>query len=183
MNARLHPEKNLEAIKGSLTKFGQQKPIVIDKKNIVVAGNGTLAAAKALGWKDINAVVTELDDLNKAAFALADNRTSELAEWDSDILKESLNLLLLNDFDFSAIGLGKDDFSLQLESPHKAEESATQNGKLEAYLNADIRMIQLPIEIEKYDELVSMLKKVSEIFGVDNNSDCVYFMAKKFLNE
>jgi len=46
-NARNHPTKNLDAIKGSLAKFGQQKPIVIDKNNVVIAGNGTLEAAKA----------------------------------------------------------------------------------------------------------------------------------------
>ena len=48
-NARVHPEKNLEAIKSSLRRFGQQRPIVIDQNNIVRAGNGTLAAALALG--------------------------------------------------------------------------------------------------------------------------------------
>lgn len=45
-NSRKHPDKNLAAIKGSLSKFGQQKPIVIDKNNVVIAGNGTLQAAK-----------------------------------------------------------------------------------------------------------------------------------------
>lgn len=103
-NARKHSVKNLEAIKGSLTKFGQQKPIVINAKNIVIAGNGTLAAAKDLGWKKINAVVTELDDFMQSAFALADNRTSELAEWDEDILEQALASLKLNDFDITAIG-------------------------------------------------------------------------------
>jgi len=40
----------LEQIKASLRRFGQQKPIVVDATNVVRAGNGTLAAAKALGW-------------------------------------------------------------------------------------------------------------------------------------
>ena len=50
-NVRKHDEKNLEAIKSSLLRFGQQKPIVVDGKGIVIAGNGTLTAAKALGWE------------------------------------------------------------------------------------------------------------------------------------
>ena len=52
-NARLHDDRNLEAIKSSLERFGQQKPIVVDSTMSVVAGNGTLEAAKMLGWTKI----------------------------------------------------------------------------------------------------------------------------------
>lgn len=55
-NVRKHPEKNLATIKASLLRFGQQKPIVVDANGVVRAGNGTLAAAKALGWKEIRIV-------------------------------------------------------------------------------------------------------------------------------
>ena len=52
-NVRRHPDNNLDAIKASLKRFGQQKPIVVDSADIIRAGNGTWAAAKALGWKNI----------------------------------------------------------------------------------------------------------------------------------
>jgi len=52
-NVRKHDRRNLDAIKASLRKFGQQKPIVVDTKGIVLAGNGTLTAAKELGWSEI----------------------------------------------------------------------------------------------------------------------------------
>lgn len=83
-NARNHSRKNLDAIKGSLAKFGQQKPIVINEKNIVIAGNGTLTAARELGWEVIDCVVTTLQGYEELAFALADNRTSELGEWNNE---------------------------------------------------------------------------------------------------
>ncbi len=118
-NARLHPDKNLDAIKGSLTKFGQQKPIVINKKNIVIAGNGTLAAAKALGWKEIQCTVTELDDLNQTAFAIADNRTSELAIWDQEALQKTLADLELNGFKFEDFGFDKIDFENLFDDSNK----------------------------------------------------------------
>ncbi len=103
-NARTHDKKNLAAIKGSLSKFGQQKPIVIDKNNMVIAGNGTLTAAKSLNWNEIKCVRTELVGPEALAFALADNRTSELAEWDTDILTKSLKSLQDINFDLSSIG-------------------------------------------------------------------------------
>lgn len=103
-NARKHPTKNINAIKGSLAKFGQQKPIVVDKNNVVIAGNGTLEAAKALGWSKINMVKTSLTGTEAIAFALADNRTSEIAEWDWDILSKTLEGLKNENFDTTLIG-------------------------------------------------------------------------------
>lgn len=91
-NARKHSERNIEVIVNSLKEFGQRKPIVIDKNNIVIAGNGTLEAARILNWKEIY-VVRAPEDWNEQqviAYALADNKTAELAEWDMSILAEQL---------------------------------------------------------------------------------------------
>jgi len=81
-NVRKHNERNLETIAASLQRFGQQKPIVVDAKGIIRAGNGTYAAAKSLGWKEIGIVRTKLEGAEAIAYAIADNRTAELAEWD-----------------------------------------------------------------------------------------------------
>lgn len=81
-NIRKHDARNLAAIKTSLETFGQQIPIVIDGAGLVVAGNGRLESARALGWKTIEAVRTDLTGDAARAFAIADNRTAELAQWD-----------------------------------------------------------------------------------------------------
>ena len=104
-NARTHSPKNLKAILGSLAKFGQQKPIVVDYNNIVIAGNGTLRAALELGWTNINVVRTRLEGYAATAFALADNRTGELAEWDDSILDATLKSLMdIDDLDLDSLG-------------------------------------------------------------------------------
>lgn len=88
INARLHPEDNMQSIKASLTQYGQVKPIVVRKStNVVVAGNGTLAAAKSLGWNDIATVFVDFTDAEAAGYGVADNRTAELAKWDYEVLK------------------------------------------------------------------------------------------------
>ena len=112
-NARKHGDKNLDAIKSSLAKFGQRKPIVVQREGMIVrAGNGTLAAAKALGWKEIAAVILDDDNATAAQFAIADNRTAELAEWDNETLA-----LLLDGWDKEtqeAVGFDKDDIEAVL---------------------------------------------------------------------
>jgi DNA modification methylase len=111
-NARTHDNANLEAIAGSLTQFGQRKPIVIDQNNVVVAGNGTVTAAQSLGWKEIQAVRVPADwDADRIkAFALADNRTAELAQWDTSIL--NLQIQELTDAGFHV-----EEFGFDLLSP------------------------------------------------------------------
>ena len=99
-NARKHDDKNLKAIAESLKQFGQRKPIVV-WRNTVVAGNGTLVAAKSLGWAEIQVAVipNEWDELKVKAYALADNRTSELATWNQEVLDSQLVELEDSGFD------------------------------------------------------------------------------------
>ena len=94
-NGRLHPERNMDAIKASLRLYGQVKPIVVRKKGlVVVAGNGTLAAAKQLGWTRIAATVVDMTDVEAAGYGLADNRSAELAQWDFEVVARLDKLLL-----------------------------------------------------------------------------------------
>lgn len=103
-NARKHNSRNLEAIKSSLRRFGQQKPIVVDSKNIVRAGNGTFQAAQALGWTEIKIVHSDLPPSELTAYAIADNRTAELAEWDGQVLAK-----LMADEDLGDLGFESDE--------------------------------------------------------------------------
>ena len=106
-NARIHNKTNLEKIRHSLDKFGQQKPIVANKDNVVICGNGTLAAAKELGWDTILVVHTELEDKDQIAYALADNRTSDLADWHDETLAKQIHELSQGGVDISGLGCSK----------------------------------------------------------------------------
>lgn len=105
-NARKHSKRNLDAIRGSLDSFGQRKPVVVDYSNVIVAGNGTVEAARSLGWSTVACVRVPKNwtDVEIKAFALADNRTGELAEWNDDILAKQLMDLQEADFDIKTIG-------------------------------------------------------------------------------
>lgn len=102
-NVRTHDSKNLEAIKASLARFGQQKPIVVDAKGIIVAGNGTMMAAKMLNWSSVEIVRTDLEGAEAIAYAIADNRTAELAGWDEAALAQQLAALQIDDEELANI--------------------------------------------------------------------------------
>jgi DNA modification methylase len=101
-NVRRHPARNLDAIKASLTRFGQQRPVLVNAKGIVIAGNGTVMAAKALGWEDVAVVRTALEGSEATAYAIADNRTAELAQWDEEALAQQLAALQIDDAELAA---------------------------------------------------------------------------------
>ena len=114
-NVRLHSPRNIETIKGSLKRFGQQKPIVVDAQGVCVAGSGTLQAAKELGWESIDVVRTELKDSERIAYAIADNRAGSEAvgsEWDDAALARVLESLKVEDEELARL-TGFDDAELK----------------------------------------------------------------------
>ncbi len=93
-NARVHPEANMEAIRESLALWGQLKPLVVREENrVVMAGNGTMAAMTSLGWKRAAVSLVSMTDAEAIGYALADNRTAELAEWDLEVVARQEALL------------------------------------------------------------------------------------------
>jgi ParB-like chromosome segregation protein Spo0J len=99
-NARKHGERDLSAIAASLRACGVLKPAVARKSDRkVAAGNGSLIAARDLNhWTHYPVVFVDMTDEQFTRFAIADNRTAELSEWDSDQLR-SLMAELDVDFD------------------------------------------------------------------------------------
>jgi len=92
-----NPRKgDVEAVKRSYERFGQRKPIVALPDGTVIAGNHQFLAAKALGWDEIAVVFVDDDDQTAKAFALADNRTSDLGSYDSEALAELLADVAVN---------------------------------------------------------------------------------------
>jgi hypothetical protein len=107
-NARKHSAKNIKAIAGSLETFGQRRPLVV-WGDVVIAGNGTIEAAKSIGWTEIQItrVPEDWTQDRARAYALADNRTAELAEWDGESLLDILSGL--NDELVAAAGFTSDE--------------------------------------------------------------------------
>ena len=126
-NARLHNEPNLDAICDSLRQFGQRAPIVVQRDGMVVrAGNGRLMAAKRLGWTHIAAVVVDEPEAAAKAFALADNRSSELASWDYDQLAEQFADLSESGFDLTDLGWNDDQIMTLIGTPEETPEETPE---------------------------------------------------------
>jgi ParB-like chromosome segregation protein Spo0J len=160
-NVRKHPEKNLEALKASLQRFGQQLPILVTVDGMVLAGNGRLQAAKELGWTHIQVVRTTLEGAEATAYSIADNRTAELAGWDLDGLDLLLRDLAANGVDLEAVGFTTGDLE-NLLGPSEFVAPTTETTKEVAYSEKiTIKVTDLPSRAKIKAAVESLLERES----------------------
>jgi hypothetical protein len=124
-NRRLHGERSLQSQKDSLAFFGQEKPIVATVEGRVIAGNGVLRAAAALGWPDLAVVVWDGSDRQAREYGIADNRTGELSTFNEEALARQVGAIAAAD-PMLASGLG-----------FNASERAAQDRLLQRLLQQD----------------------------------------------
>lgn len=119
-NNKKHSEKQIQKVAKSIKEFGWQQPIVCDKQNTVIIGHCRLEAAKKLGIKKVPVLLTDnLSTSQIKALRLADNKLSDLAEWDFDNIKAELEELKLEEFDIDLTGFD----SIELDNLLKEKEN------------------------------------------------------------
>lgn len=126
-NSRKHSARNLESIATSLAMHGQLRPVVVNEAGKVLAGNGLVMVAQAAGWTHVAAVrYVGGDEVHQRAFAVQDNRTSELSEWDLPQLAATLGFLkdMGEDFDLTDMGWDQDDLDVLLQADWEPPEIA-----------------------------------------------------------
>ena len=109
-----HNDAAVPHVAASLRRFGWQQPIVAKPSGELVAGHTRLKAALEIGMDEVPVVRFEGSDLDATAFAIADNRTAEFAEWDQPALAELLDELRAEDA-LEGVGYSGDDIDALLE--------------------------------------------------------------------
>lgn len=153
----------VEATANSIREFGWQQPIVVDKDGIVIVGHTRLKAAKKLNLDQVPVTVANnLTDEQVKAYRLADNKTGELAEWESKMLNEELNEIL---------NIDMEQFGFEPEEDEEIEEEPEIEFSQE--LNEENNYIVL-----KFDNSVDW-QQVITIFDVKPVQDTNTKMVRK----
>lgn len=117
-NARKHSRAQIRAIAKSISTFGFNAPVLLDKEANIVAGHGRVEAAKLLGYTHVPSVsLHHLSDAEARAYMLADNKLTDRSAWDDANLaielKELSELALTFDVEATGFELPEIDFRLQ----------------------------------------------------------------------
>lgn len=119
-----NPRKNDAAVQyvaNSIKEFGFKVPVVIDREGVIVAGHTRLKAAKKLMLEEVPCIIADdLTDEQIKAFRLADNKVSEFASWDAELLDEEIQDI--NDIDMSEFGFDESAFDEEPDSEEEPDE-------------------------------------------------------------
>jgi DNA modification methylase len=123
-NARTHSRKQIRQIEKSIKKFGFCNPVLIDDSKQIIAGHGRVEAAKLLGIDTVPTCrLSHLNDADKRAYVLADNRLAERAGWDKELLAVELQGLIELDIDIELTGFEMAEVDLILEEAQEATDT------------------------------------------------------------
>ena len=140
-NPRVIPEAAIDAVALSIKEYGFRQPIVVDEDDVIIVGHTRLLAARKLGMTTVPVhVAVGLTKAQAKAYRLADNRSSEFASWDKDLIHDELEELRKLDFDLSKTLFGVDEISAMSDNgggqtdpdavPEPPDEAVTKPGDL-----------------------------------------------------
>jgi DNA modification methylase len=128
-NARTHSKRQVRQLADSMQAFGFNCPILVDAELNVISGHGRLLACRHLGWTVVPTISLEhLTPAQAQAFAIADNRLTEIATWDPTLLGEQLRLLseMSLDFNLELTGFEIAEIDALIEGPVKGADPADE---------------------------------------------------------
>lgn len=117
-NPRVHTARQVRQIASSIRSFGFNVPVLVDRNLKVIAGHGRILAAQQLGLTQVPVIRLEhLTEAQARAFMIADNRLTEIATWDDQVLAEQLKNLAAAelDFDLEVIGFDMGEIDLRIQ--------------------------------------------------------------------
>jgi hypothetical protein len=117
-NPRVHGQRHLKQLAKSIEAFGFNAPVLIDDDDIVIAGHGRVTAARQMKLLSVPAVrLSHLNEHQRRAYLVADNRLSELSSWNEQGLAEIMLELAEADLDFDigAVGFSVAEIDLMVD--------------------------------------------------------------------
>ena len=122
-NARAHDADQVARIAASMVEFGWTVPCLVAADGELIAGHGRILAAAEIGLNEVPVIVLgHLTEAQRQAYRLADNRLTELGEWDDALLSAELNWLQNENFDLSLTGFSDSELDRLLHYEPEDDE-------------------------------------------------------------
>ena len=126
-NAKMHGPDQVARIAASMARFGWTVPCMVGDDGELIAGHGRVLAATELGLSEVPVIrLGHLDEAERRAYRIADNKLTELGDWDEALLRDEVAGLLAEDFDLSLLGFAEDELEALLQDPDLGEDGAAE---------------------------------------------------------
>ena len=172
----------VEKVADSIKEFGWQQPIVVDEEKIILAGHTRHLVALSMGLKEVPVLIAKgLTEAQKKAYRIVDNKTSELAEWDKELLKSEFLALQELDFDLNLTGFDLDEIArmsgedlMQFDEELDEIDESLEFNDLDGANANHVKILMLYLDTDTEPKFKQMCVKIQEKHGIDNLTDAVY---------
>ena len=162
----------VDAVAQSISAFGFNVPILCDQNLTIVAGHTRWKAARKLGLQTVPVIVLEMTDAQRRAFAVADNKTGEVARWDFPKLEQVLTQLQSEKLDLRSLGF-PDAELLALLAPPKDFDWAAFDEYRESLEQSTYVLLQVKVSIARKDQVKAAIRKRAEELGISSGDPAV----------
>jgi DNA modification methylase len=127
-NSRTHTEEQVAQVAASIAEFGFVNPILTGADGIIIAGHARLAAARKLTMTEVPVIVLDhLNETQRRALVLADNKIALNAGWDAEMLAVELESLQEDGFNLDVVGFTQEELDDILREPEATREGLTDD--------------------------------------------------------
>jgi len=175
-------ELSLPKVKESISNFGFNQPILLDREYIIITGHTRYAAAKELGMTELPCIVCDELNVNQVrAYRIADNKVGQDSAWDVALLKDELKKLRIDNFPVTQTGYSDAELeNLEIELDKIKVTSAPELSSIEAPNFSDA-MVNINFTMKPQERLVVMnyLDYQKQINKLNTTAEALVYIARE----
>jgi ParB-like chromosome segregation protein Spo0J len=157
-NSRTHSDIQIGQIAASIREFGFRVPVLIDGENGIIAGHGRVLAAMKLGLDEVPTVDgSDMTDVQRKMYVIADNKIALNAGWDEDILLLEIEDLRGMGADIDLLAFDPSEIQGN-DVDYSVLEDEDVDGEVDDLAKGVKKAIQIEFDIDDYAEAQELVK-------------------------
>jgi len=164
-NPRINDEA-VDAVVKSIESFGFNVPILCDQELTIIAGHTRWKAAKKIGMKSAPVIVLEITEDQRRAFAVADNKTAELADWDYPKLQKILEELKHKKISLPSLGYSQAELQALLTKQKEFNWKVFEE-RFRSRLASTYSLVPVKVPIQRKENFNKVIKELANKYGIE----------------
>ena len=161
-NSRIHSQDQINQVAASINEWGFTNPILIDEKNMILAGHCRLLAAQKLKLDKVPVIIARgWSEEQKKAYIIADNKLSLNSSWDKELLKAEIKQLEVDNYNLDFVGFNVEELTeLFLDKEFGTTDAFDEWQDMPEYDNEDMNYYRsFKIHFNNQEDLDEFIEK------------------------
>lgn len=157
-NSRTHSDAQINQIASSIREFGFRVPVLVTKDNTIIAGHGRVLAALKLGMDEVPTIDgSDMDDIQRRMYVIADNKIALNAGWDEEVLMLEIEDLRSLGADIELLAFDPSEIK-RADIDYSVLDDHNIDDQIDDMAKGVRKAIQIEFEVDHYDEASELVK-------------------------